>query len=57
MGQESRVFDVEVLIPMQDHKVGNIMVKNFNYGLDLDFRRKSLRIKLLMGRMGGSPVR
>ena len=50
MGQEARVFDVEVLIAMQGHKVGNFMVKDDILGLDLGYGQKSLRIKLLIRR-------
>ena len=37
---------------MQDHKVGNFMVKDIILGLDLENGQKSLRIKLLMSWVG-----
>jgi len=37
---------------MQDHKVGNFMVKDIILGLDLENGLKSLRIKLLMSWVG-----
>ena len=54
MGKEARVFVVKLLLAMQNHKVENFMVKNTFYGLDLDFGRKCLKIKHLMGWAGGS---
>ena len=53
MGSVVRVSVIGHLLAMLDHKFGNFMVKGVNICLDMDYCKKSLRIKLLIRRKGG----
>ena len=48
MSKGFKVFVVGHFIAMKDHKVGNFMVKDVSFGLDLEFGQKSFKNKLLI---------